>query len=453
MPTFVIALTDFVTDPEDRADLASMPENEAASRVKKALSFLPPSAQVSIKKGVATIALAEATAKRTNEALKKYARAQKHALRGEYAAAIELYQQVLEDLPGHIEARRNLAMAQLESGRREESKGTLAQVLRLDPKDAWTYVLLGNICTKHENDPVRGERYYRRAWELNPKDAILLTNLGAMSVERGLSEQAEESFNRAIEANADYPHPYYGRALLEMQLGKPQAAIATLDSMFWRPTYADLRAAPMYREARKLYGEANERLAEETHDETQRFIDDRVRSVQEQTGYPIELCMDNSLEYVSGVTELAWNHGRDRHTIKYRDKGPVATPHLIAHELEHIILEYESRQAGRGRSFATSPETMKRATDAIADHVYKLRDAGYKEDGLASVMSTMLKGLANQLFNVPVDLVLEHRMFESCTALRPSQFVSMRNLNVEALAVLTDKDIKRLTPPGFLGQA
>jgi tetratricopeptide (TPR) repeat protein len=347
MSTVVIALTDFVADPEDRVDLASMPENEAASRVKEALSFLPPSAQVSIKKGVATITLAEATAKRTNEALKKYARAQKHALRGEYAAAVEFYQQALEDLPGHTEARRNLAMAQLESGDREASKRTLAQVLRLDPKDAWTYVLLGNIYYKHENNHERGERHYRRAWELNPRDAVLLANLGALMVDKGSREQAEEFFNRAIEANPNYPHPYYGLALLNMRQGETARALATLDSMFQRPVHEDSRAVPMYGEARKLYLDASKALAAQTQRDVAAFLDQRKLAVEKQTGYAIELVEDNSLEYVAAVAELAWYHGRDVHRVKYRDRGPVATPHLVAHELEHIVLEDEARRAGR----------------------------------------------------------------------------------------------------------
>ena len=80
-------------------------------------------------------------------------RAVKRAREGDYKKAIGIYKRVLELDPSLHEARRDLAMTYMEIGDVENATNHLIEVLRLDPKDAWSWVVLGNLYIREKGDP------------------------------------------------------------------------------------------------------------------------------------------------------------------------------------------------------------------------------------------------------------------------------------------------------------
>jgi Tfp pilus assembly protein PilF len=441
-----IPLKDMVIDPDKDIDLLSLPEAEAIKLIKESFGFLSSSIEVSIKNGIATIALLEEEEAKTAEAPKWYQHGVTNAEQGNYKRAIQQFKKVLEVLPNHIDARRNLAMAYLESGDKETAKNLLIQVLKLDPKDEWSYVLLGNIALKHENDLVRAEKWYRKAFELNPKDAILLTNYGALMTEKGDREQAAEFMERAIEADPAYPNSYHALAVLSTREHKPEQALQLLDDMFSKAKSSDIRSGTVYNEARKMYLEVNRQIADESYDRLMQAIDERKQALEKQEGgLPIEIVEDESLE-VSTVSQMAWRHGRSKHTIKYRYKARAVTPHLVAHALEQIALEYAARKVGRNRSFATTEETKQRAIKSIDSDLFRLRDLGLPPKEITEYGLKLVEGLTLQLYNAPFDMVIEYRLFHDFEVMRQSQFASLDLLQAEAVAAVTNPEIKRQSP-------
>lgn len=106
----------------------------------------------------------------------------------------------------------------------------------------------------------------------------------------------------------------------------------------------------------------------------------------------------------------------------------------------------EAREAGRNRFFVTTDATQAAARQAIAQDISQLRRAGLSEPVLSEFLNRLLSGLPNQLFNNPLDMIIEHRLYHQHPMLRPSQFVSLYASQLENLKPLTDRDIKRLTP-------
>jgi Tfp pilus assembly protein PilF len=447
MNSVVVALTDMVIDPEQPMDLTQLSEGEALALIKQSYAFLSSALDVSLENGIVTIRLPDEPSPRVDEARKWYRHGVKSAELGDYKRAIQLFKRVLERLPHHAAARRNLAMAYLESGDKAEARNELIHALRVDPKDAWSYMLLGNIHSKYEKNYDRAEPFYRRAYELNPNDAILLANYGALMVERGHREQAEEFFERAVEANPQYANGYCALALLDLQSGKPAQALDYLDRMFAGAVPVDVRSAPLFSEARRLYREANRVIARDSYDRMMAFLVERKQALERETGYPIQIIEDSSVKQVWAITEVAWAHHRSEHRIRYRLKSREVTPHLIAHELEHLALEEASRRAGRHRFFATSPRTMENATRSLDDYLNKRRAQGYPKEDLMKVTSQLIQGLANQLLNMPLDMILESRLYQNDVPLRPSQFVSLYEMSEENVQALTNQEIKRLSPP------
>jgi Tfp pilus assembly protein PilF len=450
MSTVIVSLQDLALNADKSIDLLAMPEAEAIALIKQSFRFLSSGIGISIRDGMAIFDFPAAPVTHAENAVKWYERGVKHAESGDYQEAIRLFKRTLEILPDHIGSRRNLAMAYLAAGNKDKARDHLIEVLALDPKDVWSLVLLGNIHMKHDKNLDQAEKFYRRAFELDPNDAILLTNYGALMLEKGYPEQAIEFFERAIKAHPSYPNSYYAIAVIRLKNNQPDLALAQLDNLFEKAKPLDSRSAQLHSDARKLYLEVNQHIAEQTSPRALDFVEQRRKELAEQTGYRIQMREDNSLESIFAVTQMGWKYGRDYHLIRYRNLGQAVNPHHLMHEMEHVQLEHEARQAGKNRRFVSTQQTRGRAIRSIGDWIYKMRDGGYPEENLTQVTNKLVDGLVNQLFNTPLDMMIERRVFEKYETTRPSQFVSLWMSCAEGLKAFANKDVKRFTPPIFI---
>ena len=211
--TVVVALKDIIVDPAKKVDLLSLPKEEAISLIKDSYGFLSPSVDVTIEGDNAVIRLAEEKAESVNDALKLYQKGVREAEKGEYSKAIKTFEKVLEVVPQHIDARRNLAMAHLELGEAVKAEEYLRECLKLDPNNASTNLLLGNIYARHKRNLDVAEFFFQKCYEINPNDHLLLNNYAAIMMEKGDIEKARGLFEKAVAIDPTYPNTYYGLAM------------------------------------------------------------------------------------------------------------------------------------------------------------------------------------------------------------------------------------------------
>ena len=446
MPTLVIALSDILLDPKNPIDLSTISSSQALQIIKQSYGFLSDAVEVSIENGIATIVLPDDKSKKVNDALDWFDRGLKKAKQGDYQNAIQLLKRTLEYLPAHTDARRNLAMAYLESGDQDEALNQLIDVLRLDPKDAWGYILLGNIYVKHKEDRKTGEQFYKKALELNPKDPYLLNNYAAVKGENGQTDESQAMFEKAIEIEPSYPNSYYGLATLLSRMNRKKEALSSLEKLFAQPISSDPRAAVVYDHSRALFKSLNEELADENNEAIMAFVHSRANAVEGITGYPMEIIEDDSLQGITAKSELAWRHKTNRHIIRHRSGSKSIVPHLIMHEMEHILLEHEAREAGKNKLFAVTEDQKRFGREQIQPDLHKLDDAGLDRSQKEEIISRWLFGLTNQLYNCPIDMVIEKRLYNKYPELHPYQFVSLAQTQSEYLKVLTEPEIQKISP-------
>ncbi len=447
MNQIIIPLKHIILDPAKPLDLSTIPESDAIELIRKSYGFLSPAIKVSIESGVAIIELEEARGENISEALKSYQKGVKEAQQGSYLKAVKHFSRTLETIPQHVDARRNMAMAHLEMGNHHQARTLLEECLKIDPTNAWSFVLLGNIATKHERSPEVAAFYYETGLAINPDDNLLLNNFAALQLERGNPGQARELFEKALKIDPSYPNTYYGLALLHRLTRNPELALQTLEQLFKQPVSADIRTAPVYKNSRELYLEICTELTRKENKTLMDWILSRKKELEAATGHPISIEEDDSIGYVSAVAQMAWKHGRDEHRVRYRMKPDAVTPHLLAHELEHIVIEHEARKEGRNRTFISTANTREYAVRSIADHITKLQRQGYPEGQITDVMLKLVHGLCNQVFNCPLDMVVERNLYNKYPSLRRAQFVSIRQMYLEALQTFTNPEIRKLTPP------
>lgn len=428
--------------PVENPDLSTV-----TTLVLEQFDFLARPIAVTVEGDEAVISFPEESPAVQAEVTRLAERAAKRAAEGNYKKAIGILQRVLELQPSRHTARRDLAMAYVEVADIDNATNHLIDVLRLNPRDAWSWVVLANLYIREKSDKDTGEKFLRKALEIAPTDAWALNSLAAVYSERGKTDEAIELFEQAITANPEFANAYYGEAVAYDSLHKPDAALHTLDRMFAQAKMQDIRSQPVYDAARQLFAKLQVDLAERHQSETFTFVQDYKAEMEALSGFPIRIQDEHFESKIGAKIQMAWKHQREFHVIKVRkDYPPPLVCHLETHELTHLKLESEARRVGKNLFFATTAKTRETAIRSIADDIRKWEKAGYPEQTITEVTLTLVGGLCEFLFNCPLDMLIERQIRDTFPPLRPTQFLSVRKLALEAWQTNTNPEIRRFTP-------
>jgi len=146
---FVVPLADLgvIEGP----DLVRGSNAEIIGRLRQVFDFLPKETKIEVTDGIATIDIPDSAIHDKSEADRLHVKATQRAKQGDYRKAAGIWERVIELDPANVAARRNLGMAYMELQETDKARENLVEAAVLDPKDAWSFVVLGNILAK-END-------------------------------------------------------------------------------------------------------------------------------------------------------------------------------------------------------------------------------------------------------------------------------------------------------------
>ncbi|MFH0844479.1 MAG: tetratricopeptide repeat protein [Pseudomonadota bacterium] len=230
-------------------------EEEVIERIRKVYGVIAEVMEISIQNDIVYIEFRDATPEKINEAMKNLEKGVEEAGQGRLMKALKLFQDVLSVIPENVDARRNMAKVYLELGNLEKAKKHLYECLQIDPTDAWSCIMLGNIYARNENNLDVGAFYYEKCLEHHPEDPMVLCNYAGLMIEKGEFQKAEILFKRSLEIQ-DIPNAYYGLALLYRMAGHMEAAQGVLETFFTRsPHLEGVERLPIYNEAKELYKE------------------------------------------------------------------------------------------------------------------------------------------------------------------------------------------------------
>ena len=442
---FVVRLTDIGVTKG--LDLARGSNVEIVDRLRQVFDFLPRETRIEVEDGIVTIDIPDSPVQNKSEADRLHIKATQRAEQGDYRKAAGIWEHVIELDPANVAARRNLGMAYYELQEADKARENLIEAAILDPKDAWSFVVLGNILAK-ENSGVGGaEQFYKQALELKPDDGWALNSLGALCTERHKYEDAITWFEKSIRSNPKFANPYYGRAHALVGLGKPEAALASIEELFQRAELQDARSRPVFQAARESYQDTARAIANINKERADQAIEVYQEQIEDLSGFPVKEERRDLAAMIAGQTQMAWKKNRDYHLILIRLNYPEPlSQHIKAHELTHIALEAEARAIGRNKWFATTATTRERAIRSMAADIKKLERKGLNNKRTAEVMVELLAGACGFIFNAPLDMLIERRIRERLPDLRSNQFCSLMQLAKEAESVSTNKDTRELTP-------
>jgi len=158
-----------------------------------------------------------------------FAAAVQHHQAGRFDAAAALYERVLANDPGRLEARRLLAVLHFQRGNSGEAEALLRQVIAAAPDNAKAHDNLAFVL--HSRGRI-GEalNVLRQAAELAPDNDAILFNLGNLFAEVGRTADAVEAFQRAAAANGANIEVRQRLATELLKTGNAPAALRHLEA-------------------------------------------------------------------------------------------------------------------------------------------------------------------------------------------------------------------------------
>ncbi|MHB8521553.1 MAG: tetratricopeptide repeat protein [Limisphaerales bacterium] len=139
------------------------------------------------------------------------AEARRLSTNGRYAEAEKDYLQVLRMDENNPMTLANLASVQLEMGRLGEAEANLKRALAAAPNDPFNLYMQGAL--RYRQDKIEDALdALSRAAKLDPNKAVVQNLLGVVLIQKGLGDQAETAFRKAIQLYPEYAEAHMNLA-------------------------------------------------------------------------------------------------------------------------------------------------------------------------------------------------------------------------------------------------
>lgn len=362
--------------------------------------------------------------------------------KGKYNEAKPLLEQIIKTDPTNSEYYRIRGQIYSDEGEQDEAINYLIDALKWDPKNGWALLMMGNIFAKFKDDIDTAMKYYDQALKVNPNDNISINNIGANLMQQGKLNEAKRYFLKAIEIDANYPNTYFALGMIESIKGNDiEAFNYTIEALKKNKNKNDLYKHSLQQafEIGKKYDQTNKE---------NKFLKQYLSKLEVEGNKLIDIIDDETIPTAAKL-ELAENYNRTKHIVRYKESYP-AVDHLIMHELGHLDLVNQARKKKVNQLYVSNNDNKRNFIKSLGQSIKYLNKLGYSEQNISNVINELFEGLNRQIYNTPIDLFIENKLFNEFPELRPIQFISLFNMIQEGIKAVTDKEIVRLAPKSVL---
>lgn len=363
---------------------------------------------------------------------------------GKFNETHKLLDDLLVKYPSQAAFYRLKGQLLLEQGNQDEATNYLIDALRWNPKDEWSYVLLGNIYINYHNDEATALKFYNQALEYNKEDSTSISNIGVMLFQKGKYAEGEKYLRRSLEINPKFVNSYYVLAISKLKTGLPLEGFEI--------SVEGLRnCSPQDKEYYKLIHIAKDTAKDCLDNEIYKaIITDEIKKVEKEYDRTIILKEDNSIGVWAKMQLAETYHRKEDYILSNGSKIKLGLQHLILHELHHLILTCEARKINANKLFTSNETKFEIFFQKYQPYFKKLQNYGVDIREYAKIL---FDGINIQVFNVPVDLFIENRIYDNFPLLRPLQFISLYDIVQEGIDAVNDKKVAAITPPQILSKS
>lgn len=356
--------------------------------------------------------------------------------------ALILAKELVSEYPTESEYYRLLGQIHSELGDQEEAINNLIDALKWNTKNEWALLMMGNIFVKVKNDTETALIYYNQILEHTSNNYIALNNIGAVLMQIGKSNEASNYFQKAIEINPNYPNTYLALGLLKEKALEYLEAFNLAVKTISFCTKKD----EVYNNAFRLAIETAKSYSLEFN--ADEIINKFVSELAYKSEREIKIVSDESINTAAKI-EFAEVYNKDFHLVKYKPNYESVT-HLILHELEHLELVLEARSVEENFLFTTNDSNKSKFHYSLNKFSKNLEKKGIPDSNIKDFIDSLFNGINNQVFNTPIDLFIEDRIFNNFNEIKPIQFLSLLRFVKEGIEATTRKDIIENFPKNII---
>tara|TARA_B100000586_G_scaffold220932_1_gene167968 strand:- start:44 stop:1693 length:1650 start_codon:yes stop_codon:yes gene_type:complete len=162
-----------------------------------------------------------------------------HHKKNNFQAAEQLYKQILEIEPDHIESIFYLGSLSIQIRNFDRAKQLFNKTIQIDPNHAQAYNNLGAIAFQKLKKNQEAISYYEKAIQINPNFAQAYNNLGVVFQELKKNQEAVSCYEKAIQIDPNYAEAHNSLGITFQQLKKNQEAVSCYEkSIQINPNFA-----------------------------------------------------------------------------------------------------------------------------------------------------------------------------------------------------------------------
>lgn len=365
--------------------------------------------------------------------------------KGKYSDAKPILKSLIEQNPTNSEYHRIMGQVLSDEGDQNEAINCLIDALKWDSKNGWALLMMGNIFAKYQNDIPTAMKYYDQAVKNNPTDNIAINNIGANLMQQGKINEAEKYFDEALKINNEYPNTHFALAMIAERKGDMHSAFYSAGRAIKLSTKTgqlfENALASMLDIAQKIISKGKEK----------QIVTEYLHKLEFEGDKLIEVKEDDTIPTIAKI-EFAENYNREKHLMKIKPSAP-AHLHLMMHELVHLDYVIQARKLKLNQLFVSNQQNKFQFIKNIQPTITKLKKMGINEGHLEAYSSDLFEGLNRQIFNAPIDLLIEDFIYNEYAELRPYQFVSLYAMQKDNIISSTNKQVVELSPKDILSKS
>jgi len=365
--------------------------------------------------------------------------------KGDYKKGLKLALELVDLNPHISDHHRMLGQIYYEQQKSEEAMNALIEALRWDPKNGYALILMGNLHSTYKKDAETALLFYKRALEEKPDEFLALSNIAANLMRLKKYAEAKPFLNQALKINPKFSKAHLIGAMIASEEGKFEKAfeygINCLKS-------GGGHYKKNHKEIETVISISNRII---TSENGLGKIEVFKETLEEKTGKEIRIQEVENLPTAARI-EYAETYGRDYHLLKYKSDQP-AFEHLILHELIHLELAEEARKVSENQLFISGSKQERRFKHYLGKFIKKLDKRGVPQESIKNYIESLLHGMNSQVFNTPIDLFIEDRIYNYYPTLRPFQFISLFGLIKEGAEAVTREDIVKSSPKEIISKS
>lgn len=379
-----------------------------------------------------------------SDAEKRFGKATRKAERGDVSGAVSDLTDLVSAWPEVAKYWRALGQAHLVLEGWDSTEDALLKSLAIDPLDPDSMTLLGNLYARRGKAD-RAIALYRRSLELN-RNVYAMANVGAMLSKVGQPDEALRVFREAVQLDPAYANAWYGLGLTlanRRDVVVLPEAIASLDRAL--AVLRERSSAPdVWDASQGLLSQLSSIAAHDCGNRAESMLAVVTDEVSGIGDLPVRV-EESTLRGILAKIELGWIHGRGYHRVLVDHGAGVERVHQIRHELEHARLAALARRAGVNKWFASSTESYALAHRAIASDLARLGKLGMSSMDQSEMARHWIDGINGQLYNFPVDLLIESTLLREHPEFRELWFFAVERQLRVALKIAEDRSIANST--------